>query len=71
MVCSLPVAVDVKGLMIHRFLVCRSGEGLALSLIVVILVPFGLILYIHLIVGAGVTHFLDFFTSQSLHPRSW
>lgn len=52
-------------------MVRRSGEGLALSLIVVILVPFGLILYIHLIVGAGVTHFLDFFTSQSLHPRSW
>ena len=48
----------------------RSGESLALSLIVVILVPFGLTLYIPLIVGAGMTQLLDFFTSQSLYPRS-
>ena len=49
----------------------RSGESLALSLIVVILVPFAPILYILMIVGAGMTYFLDFFTSQSLYPRSW
>lgn len=52
-------------------MVSRSGEGLALSLIVVILVPFGLILYLPIIVGAGMTPVLDFFTSQSLYPRSW
>ena len=51
-------------------MVSRSGEGLTLSLIVVILVPFGLILYIPLIVGARMTQFLDFFISQSLYPRS-
>jgi hypothetical protein len=52
-------------------MVRRSGEGLALSLIVVILVPFGLILYLPIILDAGMTPFLDFFTNQRLYPRSW
>lgn len=51
-------------------MVSRAGEGLALSLIVVILVPFGLILYIPIIVGAGMTPVLDFLMGQSLYPRS-